>query len=380
MNNQKYLECRKILKKFIKKGYWTEFSSADIFYIQSTTKNKALFTFVEQFFSDAFGVQLFYTPDGFNYVHDILTTAEQSTVTLCDCDSLCAMFVSKADLKDDEKDYLRKNNVRIMETNNLLFYKYRPGYAQKLVNDKDLSVMLNHLEYLDSIIPNEYEDLKECFREGNSAVCLMNLEEMQYAMVYRPLPYLETKIKKEKANLAFIDEFKDSSYIDDECYACASYIPVSIRESGIRPLLVYFYFPNTNKHYFKYILEGPKDYKNVYFGILYEVFTQIGIPTKMIFNNRAIYSLVNKTIDGMKIENTFIRENVEIDMNVTDFIAKLYRRTNQEFVESESFLTDLLDTMTSALNALEYIEDDYYDSDSDDSQLEEIDSNNKFVS
>lgn len=379
MNKEKYLECRKILKKFIKKGYWTEFSSADIFYIQSSNKNKALFTFVEQFFSDAFGIQLFYTPDGFNYVHDILTTAEQATVTLCDCDSLCAMFVSKADLKEEEVAFLKKNNIRIMEANNLLFYRYKPGYVQKLASDKELGVILSHLEYLDSIIPNEFEDLKECFKEGNAAVALMNLEEMQYAMVYRPLPFLETKIKKEKANIAFIEEFKDSTYIDDECYACASYIPVSIRESGIRPLLVYFYFPNSNKHYFRYILEGPKDYKNVYYGILYEVFTQIGVPTKMIFNNRAIYSLVNNTITKMNIENSFIRENAEIDVNVNDFIGKLYRRTNQDFVEDEEFLKDLLDTMTSALNAIEYDEDEYYDSESDD-DLNDLNSDNKFVS
>lgn len=378
MNKEKYLECKKILKKFIKKGYWTEFSSADIFYIQSTQKNKVLFTFVEQFFSDAFGIQLFYTPDGFNYVHDILTTAEQATVTLCDCDSLCAMFVSRADLKEEEISFLRKNNIKIMESNNLLFYRYKPGYVQKMATDKELDVVLNHLEYLDSIIPNEFEDLKECFKEGNAAVALMNLEEMQYAMVYRPLPFLETKLKKEKANIAFIEEFKDSTYIDDECYACASYIPVSIRESGIRPLLVYFSFPKSNKHYFKYILEGPKDYKNVYYGILYEVFTQIGIPTKIIFNNRAIYSLVNKTITGMNIENSFIRENIDVDMNVSDFIAKLYRRTNQDFIEDEAFLKDLLETMTSALNAMIY-DDEYYDSESDE-EFEDENSDNKFVS
>lgn len=379
MKKEKYLECKKILKGFLKKGYWTTFSSADIFYIQSTTKNKALFTFVEQFFKDAYGVQLFSTTDGFNYVHDILTTAEQSTVTLCDCDSICAIFVSRNDLKEEEINFLKSNKIRIMETNNLLIYRYQPGYNQRLVTDKELQTLLNHLEYLDSIIPNEYEDLKECFKEGNTAVCLMNLEEMQYAMVYRPLPYLETKIKLEKINVQFVEEFKDTHYVDDECYACISYIPVSIRESGIRPLLVYFSFPKLNKHYFKYILQGPKEYKNVYFGILYEVFTEIGVPIKMIFNNRAIYSLVNKTISALNIEHSFIRENVEQDGNVNDFIAKLYRRTNQDFVEDESILKELLETMTQALNAMNYTDDGFYDEDEDEDFID-IDSNNKFVS
>ncbi len=360
MNKEDYLECRKIIKKFIKKGYWTSFSSADLFYILDR-KRKAIFTFVEQFFGDAFGCQLFFTLEGFNYVHDILTTTSENVVNISDCDSLCFILIPKGELKEEEIKYLKKNKLRITESNNLIFYRFKPGYMQDFASDKDIKIALTYLEYLSSIIPNEYEDIQEAFKENNCSVAMMDEEHFQYSMIYRPLPYLEGMPKKLSANLEFVEEFKNSTYINDECYIFAAYLPVVIKETKVRPLAIYFYFPKLKKHYFKYIMEEPKEYKKLIFGILYDVFTEIGIPTKMYFNHRGIYALLLKTISELNIEHTFLREENSVDSNMNELIAKIYQQSNNEFIEGESFIKLLMDTIMSTLNDLTIFDEENYE-------------------
>ncbi len=353
-----YRDCKKIMKEFIKKEYWTKFSSADIFYILEG-RNKSLFTFVEQFFNESFGIQLFFNDNGFNYVHDILTINSENVISLVDCDSLCAVFISKEDLKPEEISFLKKNKIRIMENNNFLVYRFEPGYNHRLANNKEYSLLLKHLEFISSIIENEHQELIEAFNEGHAAVSVMDMQEMQYSIVYRPLPYLEAIPKKLKANIAFAEEFKAATYLDDECYCFSAYTPIVIKETGVRPLIMYFYYPKLKKHYFKYIIDSPKEYKNCIFGILYDVFHEIGKPIKMLINNRNIHALMTKTLDYMDIENCFLREEAKVDDNVNDLVARLYNQNMSDIVDSEDVVSKLLDGISQTLNVIpEYDDDD----------------------
>lgn len=360
MNKEIYMDCRKIIKDFIKKEYWTSFSSADLFYI-ADGRSKALFTFVEQFFGDAFGCQLFFTPSGFNYVHDILTTNAEGTVSLADCDSLCAVLIPRNELKEEEIAFLRDNKFRVMESNNLLIYRFQPGTMQRLANDKETGILLTYLEYLSSIIANEREDILEAFRKNDTVVAVMDREQMQYSVIYRPLPYLETMPRRQRANAEFIQEFSDCTYVNDECYCFASYLPLIIKETKVRPLILYFYYPKMKRHYFKYIMDEPKEYKTLIFGILYDVFTEVGVPIKMSFNHRNIYALVENTITAMHIEHCFIREENAVDSNMNDLIAKIYQQSNDEFIEEEDFGKLLMDTITKTLNELSSYEAEDYE-------------------
>ncbi len=352
-----YRDCKKIMKDFIKKEYWTKFSSADIFYILEG-RNKSLFTFVEQFFNEGFGVQLFFNDNGFNYVHDILTVNSENVVSLVDCDSLCAIFVSKEELTDDEREFLKNNKIRIMENNNFLVYRFEPGYNYRLANSKEYSLLLKHLEFIASIIENEKQELIEAFNEGHSAVTVMDMQAMQYSIVYRPLPYLEVLPKRLKANIGFAEEFKNTAYVDDECYCFSAYTPIIAKETAVRPLVVYFYYPKLKKHYFKYIIDTPKEYKNCFFGILYDVFHEIGKPIKLIFNNRNIHAISAKTLDLMNIENSFIREDARVDDNVNDLVSRLYNQKMSDIVDSEDVIAKLLDGIAQTLNAIPDYDDE----------------------
>ncbi|MBQ9124536.1 MAG: hypothetical protein IJY14_02480 [Acholeplasmatales bacterium] len=360
-----YLNCRTIIKKFIKSQYWTTFSSADIFYILEGA-NKSLFTFVEQFFNESFGCQVFFTKKGFNYVHDILTTDDDGVLSLCDSDCLCAICVAKKDLTPDDIAFLKKLNVRINDENNLLVYRFEPGYGQRLANRREMELMSDYFDYISSIISNEYNDVIEAFKQNNVVLALMDKANLQYSVVYRPLPYLEEMPKKRPKNKGFVEEFTDTIYVNDECYLFGAYLPIVVKETNIRPFVIYAYYPHINKHYFKYIVEAPKEYKNRIFGILYDVFTKIGVPTKIIYNDRDIYSMLYQTVNALNIEQDFIREKRNVDANLNDLIAKVYTQANQQFVESQEIVEMLMDTISKCINELsEYSDEDFLDDGSD---------------
>jgi len=349
VNREIYLDCKKILKDFMKKEYWSSFTAADLFFILSG-RQRALFTFVDQFFGDSFGCQLFFNNDGLNYVHDILTSVNEQTVTIYDCDSLCAAFVSKGELKEDEIKFLKDNKIKISESNNLIIYRYEAGFKQKIASDKDMKTMLEYFELISSVLKNEFNDVVTWFKENESIVAVMDKNRLEYELIYRPLPYLEKMPKLLPKNKEFIDEFSNCTYLNDECYLFASYLPVVIKETNIRPLVLYFYFPKLKKHYFKYIMDKPKEYKHIAFSIIYDVFTEVGVPYKILFNNRTIYSILKNTINELHIEDCFLREDNNVDSNMNEIIAKIYQESPEELVEGEEFIKILMDTITATLN------------------------------
>ena len=99
-----------------------------------------------------------------------------------------------------------------------------------------------------------------------------------------------------------------------------------IKETNVRPLIVYFYCPDTNKMLFNYIVDEPKEYKNCIFGILDNIFSSVGLPEKIYFNNRTIHSIVSKTLDSLNIENSFLREKKTVDDNINQFLDHIYSR------------------------------------------------------
>ena len=151
MDNSIYLECRDIIKTFLKKDYWNHFTSADVFYIVDNKGNRSMITFLDAFFGESFGIQLFNNRDGFNYVHDIFTIDNPDIITIGDCDSICAVLVSKKDLKPHEIKYLKDKKVRIRENNNLILYRFEKGYAHRLASKKEEREITEYLGLIPSI-------------------------------------------------------------------------------------------------------------------------------------------------------------------------------------------------------------------------------------
>ena len=353
MKERIYKQIREIINKFIKKDYWNEFSSADIFYFDDSKKKKTMITFIDSFFGEAYGIQFFINKDGFNYVHDILTCQNPDMISIGDCDSICAVLSSKEDLTPTDIKFLKSCNARIKEENNLLIYRFKKGYAQRLANLEELNMVLSRLDYLGCIIANEYVDIKAAFENGYLAIAYVDLEKYLYHISYHPLPFLESNPRVKPINENFVNEYKDSTFINDECYLFTSYLPIIVKETGVRPILLYFYYADSGKTFLKFIIDEPKTYYDYIFGILDDVFIKVGKPTKMIFNNRDFYYFTKKTLSSLQIECVKTDNNEYVDENISNVISRVFEKTGDDVIEKESAALLLIETLTNVINEIE---------------------------
>ena len=333
-----YKDLRNVFLKFKRESYFETFNSANIFYILGSKRDKAILTFIDQFFGDALGLQCFFTNDGINYVHDILSTTDEFSVTVGDCDSIVAVFKNKNSLTDMDNEFLKKMGQRKTQENNLIIYRFKKGFKHMIASNKEIEKISLYAIFLDSLIQNEFNDIIEAFNQDDCVVVSLNHEAREYSCLYRPLPYLEVMPKKLGVNLPFVEDYKNHVYINDECYLFTSYLPVSVKGSGVRPLLLYFYFANSNQMEVKYVLSKPKDYEAIIYGILDEVFTKIGLPAKMVINNRDLYTIVSKTLDALSIENSFERDNLKAGEEVSGLISSMYQKTSDTEMEEEEII------------------------------------------
>lgn len=358
MNKKIYLDCKKILKKFIEKGYWKLFNSGDIFYFKREGKADSIFTFVEAMIDDSFGGQLFSGKESFNYVHDILTTNLQS-VTLYDCDAILFSMKTKEEITESDKLYFKENNMRVMIENNFLCYRYEPGKKIRMANDSELEEIYNHLSYLNSIIEAEFDKIINAFAKDLCVYSIIDDKNYTYQMILRPLPYLETKVRCSKENKSFVEEFKDKNFVNSEAYLFLSYVPMVIKNKNIRPLMIYLYYPKENKHLFKYMIDDFNKNKNVLYGILDEAFSEIGKPYKIFINNRQVHAYLKKTLDLLDIENEFLREEKITNDNIDLLMQAFYSPKLDEIVEEGDLVNNLMDVITKTLNTLN--EEDFID-------------------
>ena len=131
-----------------------------------------------------------------------------------------------------------------------------------------------------------------------------------------------------------------------------AYTPLIVQETGVRPLLIYFYFPDKNKVIFKYITDSPKEYKNYIYGILDDVFNKEGLVEKLYVNDRNLYAYIVKTLSELKIEVELLLEDDNVDYNLTKAINFLYQNSEELYTESKDGIEMVLDLIVTELNSL----------------------------
>ena len=207
-----YKEIRKCFISFKKRQYFDIFSSADIFYVIDSFGKKAILTFIDQFFGDAKGLQVFHNRDGINYVHDILSTTDEYSVTVGDCDSIVAVFKEKKDLTDEDITFLNKMEQKKTLENNLIIYRFKKGYRHTYAKNNEIKMISEYVVFLNSLIPNEELSVIEAFNESRCVLASFNKKRLEYSCIYRSLPYLEIMPKRSPINSEFVNEYKDHLY------------------------------------------------------------------------------------------------------------------------------------------------------------------------
>ena len=352
-----YNELKECFASFKRNHYFEKFTSGDIFCVNEQNKmNLILMTFIDQFFGESMGLQLFYTKDGINYVHDILSSGDDGVINIGDCDSIVAVYKKQKELTKDDYDFLKKLDQKVVREYNLICYRFTKGLKPRVCNKNEISIVSLYGVFLASLIPNEHKYIVEAFNRGDSVMAKLNVEEKRYDCFYGPLPYLEIKLRKEPVNEPFVKEYSNHPYLNEDCHLCTSYLPVIIKENGVRPLLLYFYFVESNRFELKYIIDSPKEYKNCIYGILDDIFTSIGQPAKMIINSRELYYILTKTLDALNIENVFQRElDFSNKDDVSILISRMYEKTLDTEMESKEAVSMLLDLISNVVkNENEY--------------------------
>ena len=346
-----YKTIKKYIRRFSEDGYFSSFSSAELF-INIFDKKKYIFSFVNNFYYDSLGIQLFINNNGFNYVHDILTVNSDNMLVAGRIDSICAIFLKKELLTDDDIAFIHKMGSRVTKDDNLVIYRYELGYMKRYANKKEMEQVINNSEFILSLIGDNYNDVNKAFDEEKIPLSLIDRDKYEYITKYIPLPNLETMPKKLPVNEQVVQEFMTKNYLSDECYLFTAYTPLIIKETGVRPVLLYFLFPKSGRVIFKYITDKPKEYKNYIFGILDDVFTKEGIPEKMYINDRNIYSYLAKTLDYIHVEYELLLEENNVDFNLMSAVEKLYRNSEELYLESKDGIEMVLELIITELNAI----------------------------
>lgn len=355
-----YKNIRKIINDFISKNYFTQYGSSDIFYFETLKGKRSIMTFMDNFYGEFYGLQLFYTNEGLNYIHDLFSYDDPMFITVGDCDSICLALIPKDKLEPEDIKYLRENKVNIKEDNNIIIYRFKRGFGRKFANYNELAILFDKLNILGSILQNEKKSIKEAFEKELCVISVVDTVNYLYTNFYKPCPILEHMPKSNYINQEFIDEYKNKPKKEDELYVLSAYLPIILEEDLIRPLLITFYYPFTNKVSINSFMDKPTDYKNVIWSMLDEVFTNNGVPARIIFSNRYLYAIALKTLSKLNIEVLYdikIQDASEEDNslaknNLQDIISEIYTQTNDEIMTSKEAGNIIIDAYKKVINGI----------------------------
>ena len=107
-------------------------------------------------------------------------------------------------------------------------------------------------------------------------------------------------------------------------------------------------------------MDKPTDYKNVIWSMLDEVFTNNGVPSRIIFSNRYLYAIALKTLSKLNIEVLYdikIQDASEEDNslaknNLQDIISEIYTQTNDEIMTSKEAGNIIIDAYKKVINGI----------------------------
>ena len=199
-----YKEIKQLMKKMVKKGFFQKYTTKDFFYLLDE-KNRGVLVFSEHLYHDGFGIQLFLNDNGLNYLHDILSTDANYPINYFYSDCNLLGLIPRKDLMPDDIEFLKKNNIRILEDNNLIPIKFKEGYGKTIMSKSELALTLSFLYYVYALITNEKEDLDTAILNDLTPFGVFSNTEMSYSCHYSGLPNLEKMPKNKKANKEIIE-------------------------------------------------------------------------------------------------------------------------------------------------------------------------------
>ncbi len=331
-----------------------------------------LVRFVNNFYNKYKAVEIYNSVDGLNYLSDSLNLPKKYDRFL-DLDGLILMLLPSDAITKEDGDYIHSLNYKIKKEDNLLIYKYTFGKGRRKPNINELALIFENLDYLDSLYKNDYESLMAAIDTHKMVDSQIYRDKLEYQTFYSDMPNFEYKIKSYKPNLKFIDECKNRTYLG-EAFLFASYYPMVIKETNVRPLIITYLVPN-KKVIIRYITTARSTYKDVIFGLLDDIFDNVGyMPEKLLSDNADILAILKKTLDQLHIEYDLVVNTFDVIKNKafdeTDLGKKPGLYDDPADIQPKADIEVFLNYMVSSIKNIDY---DSMEFKSIEEDLEELD-------
>lgn len=331
-----------------------------------------LVRFVNNFYNKYKAVEIYNSVDGLNYLSDSLNLPKKYDRFL-DLDGLILMLLPSDAITKEDGDYIHSLNYKIKKEDNLLIYKYTFGKGRRKPNINELALIFENLDYLDSLYKNDYDSLMAAIDTHKMVDSQIYRDKLEYQTFYSDMPNFEYKIKSYKPNLKFIDECKNRTYLG-EAFLFASYYPMVIKETNVRPLIITYLVPN-KKVIIRYITTARSTYKDVIFGLLDDIFDNVGyMPEKLLSDNADILAILKKTLDQLHIEYDLVVNTFDVIKNKafdeTDLGKKPGLYDDPADIQPKADIEVFLNYMVSSIKNIDY---DSMEFKSIEEDLEELD-------
>jgi len=374
-----YDGIKKLISKFKKDLAFDTLDDHLLFSNKFDDDKPVLVRFVTNFYNKYNAVEIYNSVDGLNYLSDSLNLPKKYDRFL-DLDGLIIMLLPSDAITKDDGDYIHSLNYKIKKDDNLLIYKYTFGKGRRKPKLDELSLIFENLDYLDSLYKNDYESLMAAIDTHKMVDSQIYRDKLEYQTFYSDMPNFEYKIKSYKPNLKFIEECKNRTYLG-EAFLFASYYPMVIKETNVRPLIITYLVPN-KKVIIRYITSARSTYKDVIFGLLDDIFDNVGyMPEKLLSDNADILAILKKTLDQLHIEYDLVVNTFDVIKNKafdeTDLGKKPGLYDDPADIQSKEDIEVFLNYMVSSIKNIDYdsmefksIEEDLEDLDLEDDDNE----------
>ncbi len=347
LSKVKYEEVIKYAKDLMKLNVNFDFENNNIFYLKDEKKEMCLI-FVNNYGNECYGLSVYSGINGLNCIHDMLNIKNENSFSIANDNSISLVICKKNDLKDDEIEYFRKNNIRIKKENNYIIRSNKIGFISTIANTFEANILMDAIIYLTVLLKNDLEKIKEGFNNKKQCLAYFSNKKMEYQTIISDLPYLERKHQMKAENEEYILELKDCPHTEEKAYFIIKYVQLPLQDDyDIVPYLPIMaaYSNNLRKviGFYSIALQNG-EYNESLFEVLSQMFKENGIPKELIINNRKFYYEMKKTLEKLGIV-VFLQVEIPLFDNfmttvnqmITLFMGSMLKSQNLDYLDSLSY-------------------------------------------
>ncbi len=333
-----YAELKKAMLRLYKKKAFEKFTYMNFFYlIDEKSHGIAVFNSLT---SGNLPSLSFYLKDvGIQYLFDSYLSSTGLVHNGVFANMLVLSLVPRSDLTEEDIAFFKKKKIRITQENNLLPCEFKEGYMYQYFSLSKIKQVVEYLYYLNSLLDNELKDIEEAFQKEEIVLAGFDTVNHLYELKFTKDFSLGRMPAYKKIDFNFANEYKESTYVDDTCYIGRYFEPMKEDGQPYYDTLLVAYYEKKDTHIVQKISCKPHQFLEYCYGFLDMVFKKEGLPTKVVFNNRRLTSLLLKTLAYLDIEVVYHREPEQLDTIFLEYVQEILDETEEGEKKTNVFVS-----------------------------------------